>query len=134
MGLLGAPASRHGELGCPAVDSAGRSVGRVGVIAPALNLDIDDPVVRPAGTGKDARVSSRPIEGGVSVSGFRGTDACENRKDQQRKNRTAPCENAPKAGPRIRFHIGRLSVSVVRRNSLIANQAGPFVEMNDLAA
>ena len=83
-------------------------------IAPVRKaLRIDDPVVRPAGTGKDARVGFRPIEGGISAPGVCGTGASENRRNQQRKNRTAPCEEVPKAGPGILFHIGRLSVSVV---------------------
>ena len=36
VGLPGAAAGGHGELVFPAVDSAGRSVGAAGVIAPAL--------------------------------------------------------------------------------------------------
>ena len=67
-------------------------------------LDIGDPVVRPAGAGEDARVSLRPMESGIGAPRVRGPGACENRKDQQRENREALCEDVPNGGPAILFH------------------------------
>ena len=60
--------------------------GPAGIAPVRKALRIDDPVVRPSGAGEEARVSSHPIEGGISTSGCRRTGACENRKDQKRKN------------------------------------------------
>ena len=86
--------------------------GRAGIAPVCKALDIDDPVVRPAGADEDARVGPRPIEGGIFAPGVRGTAVGERQKGRQGKDRVPPCGAAPGGGTGILFHGCRIFVSV----------------------